>query len=104
MLNIHIYDLYIVYIGSSKVSAKIQKDLRKLLENECSRRKECLYINLRTHTSQTNIFDYYSNNNSNSYNNYNNYNDNNHIDVMDPLLPYEKATFCLMPGGDFPTR
>lgn len=71
----------VIYMGTSKVTARKQQKLRNLLRDECiSRISTCLYVSLDSHESIANLS--FTNN----------------------QLIYTKGIFCLMPGGDFPTR
>lgn len=96
---------HIAYLGSEKVTASKQRQLRVALRQECYSRSDpvfrsdpskkkkevqsaCLYIDMSSHTSlqaSSTLF------------------------VTDPdtnekVSPYYLANLCLMPGGDFPTR
>ena len=72
----------IVFAGSLMVTATKARTLRAAIIQECrARPTECMLIELRSHSSNT------DNRNSSS-----------------KRSPYNDGTFCLMPGGDYPTR
>ena len=112
---------HLAYIGSDRVTAKKQRDLRIALRQECYRRSnpfsmarprdpsrssssrrgegadarsDCLYVDMTSHDSMaTGMFHF--------------------LPEGDGVLsqaaltvvsPYETASLCLMPGGDFPAR
>jgi hypothetical protein len=72
----------ISFVGTSFVTARKQQKLRLLLMDECSRRPECFLYELPSHHMNT----------------LQRPNDASSVSI------YLKSTFCLMPGGDFPTR
>lgn len=65
------------------ITSRLSKELREVLKAECEKNEACLMINLDSHTSQADIFK---------------------RSADHRYGPYASATFCLMPGGDFPTR
>lgn len=75
----HTRKYLISFMGTYKVTARFQRLLRKSLIDECGKRPLCLYSNTKHHDSL------------------------HEIDQM-LLIPYRSSLFCLMPGGDFPTR
>ena len=116
---------HIAYIGSDMVTAKKQKKLRIALRQECYRRSDplfylqgdgaveqrqhrgidqtdCFTTNMDTHDSMSSSMFYElppkRRGESASMNR------SEAIEKGDLTHPYAFATFCLMPGGDFPTR
>ncbi len=82
----------ICFMGSDQVTARLQRALRVALRDQCkSRPTDCLLIDLKTHDSQTNVFHDFK------------LEDKAFIQAR-AQNPYLHSTFCLMPGGDFPTR
>lgn len=71
----------LAYMGSTAVTARLQRQLRLVLQEQCSKSPECLFVPLSSHDSQTDIFR-----------------------SLTDKGPYSTARLCLMPGGDFPTR
>ena len=82
--NLDVHRKYaIAYMGSAGITSRLSKELRLVLKEQCSKISDCYLIELESHTSQTDIFKSQSN---------------------FPYGVYAESTFCLMPGGDFPTR
>ena len=70
------------YMGTNEVTARLQKSLRKHIRRACRLiPKDCLLVDLNSHLS-------------------------NALTITDDMsaYPYLLSRFCLMPGGDFPTR
>ena len=70
-------------MGGTGVTAKLSRALRVTLREECSRHEECVLVELESHSSHANTFQRQS---------------------EFPYGVYAESIFCLMPGGDFPTR
>ena len=71
------------YMGSLGVTSKRSRELRKVLQKNCRIHSDCNFVGLSSHESRVKIFANDKGNDSG---------------------PYADATFCLMPGGDYPTR
>ena len=82
--NINVHRRYAIsYMGGMGITSRLSKELRLVLRKQCSQNSDCYIIDLESHTSQTDIFQ---------------------AQVDFPYGVYAESTFCLMPGGDFPTR
>ena len=82
----------VCFMGSTKVTAKKQRQLRRKIIAHCNGLSKtlsalsCLVIQLASHDSSTDILTISLPNSKKTIN------------------PYSMCRFCLMPGGDFPTR
>lgn len=82
--NIDVHRKYAIsYMGGLGITSRLCKELRIIMKDQCSKNQHCHFIDLESHTSQADIFQAQS---------------------EFPYGLYAESTFCLMPGGDFPTR
>lgn len=81
----------IAFAGSLQVTAKKQRLLRKMILEECAKHRSALCLELRSHSSSTQLRDHKLQPSTST-------------DSSHPMYPYTVARFCLQPGGDFPTR